>query len=148
MITLEFATYVKQGEISSIFDLKEGVKKYIGEKIEIGFFPEFPNEEKSYTLINAEVGIDLRGAYIHFYLQSGEAVTEFIINGIKNYEYEIQPGMLKYLIFTSDEVLKAIDRNQLTVRPQTGKKVYRFFISKDNVDIPVHPRHNMKSQLF
>ena len=65
----------------SILDLVSDIKKTIEKNIKIGFYPNIPKDERKYLLKNANVGIDDRGAYIHFFLAEDDKTIEFIITG-------------------------------------------------------------------
>lgn len=117
-----------------ILDMMCDINKTIGKEIEIGFVPDFPENEKRYLLKDAKVGIDVKGAYIHFFLQRDNKVTEFIINGIKNFEYDVNPTFMKYWVSTSQELLTIPEEGQTSIKVQNGDKIFRFmlFISKND----------------
>ena len=125
--------YVEKDEIS-YFDLKSDVMGTIGKEIKLGFKSEFPEKEKKYILKNAIVGRDVKGGYIHFYLaDSDEGDLEFIITGIKDYEYEIYDHHRKYSVSVSDDILQTppeLEPGQ-SYKLQTGEETYRFFLYID-----------------
>ena len=121
---------------AAILDMVCDIKKTIEKDIEIGFYPDIPMDEKRYLLKDAKVGIDVRGAYIHFFLQEKEEckLIEFIINGIKNFEYDINPTSRKYWVSTSEELLTVPEKNLTSIKGQSGDKTFRFilFINKND----------------
>ncbi|MBE3586555.1 MAG: hypothetical protein IMW94_10485 [Thermoanaerobacter sp.] len=116
------------GHEAEILDMISDIKKTIGKEIEIGFYPDIPKDEKRYLLKDAKVGIDVRGAYIHFFLQKDDKTIEFIINGIKSFEYDINPTFRKYWVSTSEDLLTVPEEGQTSIKVQKGNKVFRFML--------------------
>lgn len=126
-----YKAYVKPN-INSIFDLKNDIASTIDKKIEIGFYPDIPKDEKCYILKDAKVGIEARGAYIHFILtDQDKRDVEFIISGIKNYEYDVNDTFRKYWIYVSDEILTQRSPDATRYKFQTGDKCFRFMLYID-----------------
>lgn len=115
--------------IGSYLDMKMDIQNAIGKKIELGFEPDIPKDEKKYTLNDAHVGHEYTGAYIHFFLTSEENENiEFIIKGIKDFEYDIHPKMKKYWVGVSDEPLTIFSKGTESMPVQNGDRNYRFML--------------------
>ncbi|OKP91313.1 hypothetical protein [Paenibacillus sp. P32E] len=116
--------------VGSYLDMMVDIKNTIGKKIEIGFEPDIPKDEKIYTLKDAHVGHEYAGAYIHFYLLSdNDENVEFIIKGIKNFEYEVHPSTKKYWVGVSDEPLTQYPKGfSESMSHQHGNHNYRFLL--------------------
>ena len=111
-------------KVRSILDLVSDIKKTIEKNIKIGFYPNIPKDERKYLLKNANVGIDDRGAYIHFFLAEDDKTIEFIITGIKNYRYDINAEYRKYWVSSSDDLLNSSGEEQ----GEGNYNTFRFFL--------------------
>lgn len=112
---------------SDIIDLEMDIKRAVGRKIKINFLPESRKDEKTYMLHDAKVGVGVTGAYIHFFLKENEDIIEFIINGIKYFEYDVFQSFRKYAVSVSEELLISFLQKDNTSTPaQYGDKTYVF----------------------
>ena len=116
-----------------ILDIKFDIERTIGRQIELGFVPDIPKDERKYTLKNAMLGIDVKGAYIHFYLEDNGVEKEFIITGIKNFEYEVYETYTKYWVCTSNDLLFIPEKDATSIPVQNGDVTYRFFLYIDDI---------------
>lgn len=113
---------------ADILDMQSDIMRGVGKKVKLSFDPEVL-DEKIYLLIEARVGVEYRGAYIHFVLKDElEKIHEFVILGIKEFEYDIFDDHIKYWVRVSDEPLTIPPDGSTSVKVQYGNITHRFFL--------------------
>lgn len=114
--------------VAEIADMKHDVESNIGRKIRIGFIPDYPENEHKYTLQDAHVGMGVKGAYIHFVLELEGDTKEFIIDGIKFFEYDVIEDIKRYGVSVSAELLAPIKEGQTEFSSLKCDQTYRFIL--------------------